>query len=108
MTNRPDLHTEKHDNWDQGGYCNALVTDYDGCGTSCGYREGSNMTTTDYLVEQLIKKDKIIESLSRHQLLDKHQGWIEGWNALSREFERQKKDPAYPIGRDVKNPYPLV
>lgn len=35
---RPDLHTAAHDDWDQGGYCNALVVDRDGCGTICGYR----------------------------------------------------------------------
>jgi hypothetical protein len=35
---RPDLHTAAHDDWDQGGYCNALVVDSDGCGTVCGYR----------------------------------------------------------------------
>jgi hypothetical protein len=39
MTNRPDLHTPEHDQWDQGGYCNNLVTDDDGCGTVCGYRK---------------------------------------------------------------------
>lgn len=35
---RPDLHTPEHDQWDQGGYCNNLVLDDDGCGTVCGYR----------------------------------------------------------------------
>lgn len=39
MSNRPDLHTADHDQWDQGGYCNNLVTDTDGCGTVCGYRQ---------------------------------------------------------------------
>lgn len=36
--NRPDKHRPDHDNWDQGGYCNELVTDDDGCGEICGYR----------------------------------------------------------------------
>lgn len=31
-------HTEKHDNWDQGGYCNALVQDANGDADTCGYR----------------------------------------------------------------------
>lgn len=35
---RPYLHTAEHDMWDQGGYCNALVTDEDGCGDVCGYQ----------------------------------------------------------------------
>lgn len=36
---RPDLHTPRHDNWDAGGYCNALVLDDEGCGEVCGYRK---------------------------------------------------------------------
>lgn len=39
MSDRPDLHTPEHDQWDQGGYCNNLVTDDDGCGTTCGYQK---------------------------------------------------------------------
>lgn len=35
---RPDLHTPDHTMWDQGGYCNNLVTDEDGCGEVCGYQ----------------------------------------------------------------------
>lgn len=31
-------HTPEHDNWDQGGFCNALVAGPDGCGEVCGYR----------------------------------------------------------------------
>lgn len=33
------MHTDKHDKWDQGGYCNNMVTDHDGSGTTCGYRK---------------------------------------------------------------------
>jgi hypothetical protein len=39
VSDRPDLHTPEHDQWDQGGFCNNLVTDDDGCGTTCGYQE---------------------------------------------------------------------
>lgn len=35
---RPDLHTPEHTMWDQGGYCNDLVADEDGCGEVCGYQ----------------------------------------------------------------------
>ena len=38
MSYRPDLHTTGHDQRDQGGYCNNLVLDDDGCGVVCGYR----------------------------------------------------------------------
>lgn len=36
---RADLHTDSHEKWDQGGYCNNLVVDHDGTGVVCGYRE---------------------------------------------------------------------
>lgn len=40
MTNRPEMHTADHDQWDQGGYCNSLVIDHDGeTATVCGYRQ---------------------------------------------------------------------
>lgn len=31
-------------------------------------------------------------------------GWHEGWAALSGEFEKQRRDPSYPIGQDVVKP----
>lgn len=34
----PFPHTQDHDNWDAGGYCNALVVDADGSATECGWR----------------------------------------------------------------------
>jgi len=34
-----NLHTDQHDSWDAGGYCNALVLDDEGNGTTCGYRK---------------------------------------------------------------------
>lgn len=32
-------HTDEHSDWDQGGYCNALVTNEHGDGDVCGYRQ---------------------------------------------------------------------
>lgn len=34
-------HTEQHDAWDAGGYCNALVLDEHGDGDVCGYRQSA-------------------------------------------------------------------
>lgn len=34
-----EQHTDAHDDWDQGGYCNALVQDENGDGDICGYRK---------------------------------------------------------------------
>ena len=31
--------------------------------------------------------------------------WQEGWRALSGEYQKQRQDPKYPIGKDVSNPY---
>lgn len=40
MSDRPELHTADHDQWDQGGYCNNLVIDHDSeTATVCGYRQ---------------------------------------------------------------------
>lgn len=36
-----EQHTDAHDDWDQGGYCNTLVRDENGDGVVCGYRQGS-------------------------------------------------------------------
>lgn len=41
MSDRPDLHTDRHDAWDAGGFCNELVLDRDGSGTVCGYQKPS-------------------------------------------------------------------
>ena len=38
MTDRWSKHRPEHNNWDAGGYCNAMVVDDDGCGDVCGYR----------------------------------------------------------------------
>lgn len=32
-------HSDKHNDWDQGGYCNTLVQDENGDGDICGYRQ---------------------------------------------------------------------
>lgn len=39
-----DRHTDQHDAWDQGGYCNALVLDENGDGDVCGYRKPTDAT----------------------------------------------------------------
>lgn len=45
-------HTDAHDNWDAGGYCNALVVDENGDGDICNYRQPLPAPPTDH--EKLI------------------------------------------------------
>lgn len=45
MSDRPDLHTDDHENFDAGGYCNNLVLDADGTATDCGFYNGEPTTS---------------------------------------------------------------
>lgn len=45
MTTTDARHTDQHDAWDQGGYCNALVADENGDGDTCGYRQPQRAAT---------------------------------------------------------------
>ena len=45
MSDRPDLHTASHEDFDAGGYCNNLVLDADGSATDCGFYNGAPTTS---------------------------------------------------------------
>lgn len=56
-------HTSKHNNWDVGGYCNALVTNENGDGVTCGYRKPSATPELDKLRAVMDESDIIGEFL---------------------------------------------
>lgn len=60
---------------------------------------------TDYLVELIRGKDEFVNSLMNSQRTAQSEAWDKGWAALAGEYKRQRDDPNYPIGRDVRNPY---
>ncbi|WP_311245367.1 MULTISPECIES: hypothetical protein [unclassified Microbacterium] len=61
MTDRPEMHTPAHSEWDQGGYCNELVLDHDGeTATTCGYRAPRETPTPS--AEDIALADLIAEA----------------------------------------------